>query len=150
MEKNLSRIILRFSLGLVFLYFGINQVINPDNWVGYIPGFLNGVIITANNLVMINGLMEIILGIFMILGLYLRFSSLALGIHLLFISFSLGFTPIGVRDFGLAMVTLVVFLDGIDKYCLDWKFNKKKSNQKKKEEIIVEDDEEDEDFANEE
>lgn len=129
MELKLSKYsgtILRITLSLVFLYFGFQQISGPDNWISYVPGFLTGVIITANNLVVLNGILELTLGSFLLIGLYTRFSSLILSVHLLIIALTVGFVPTGVRDFGLALATFVVFLNGIDRYCIDAKFTKKK------------------------
>jgi hypothetical protein len=57
----------------------------------------------------------------MIIGLYTRTSSLILSIHLLLIAFSQGYTPIGIKDFGLSLATLVVSFNQPDDYCLDSK-----------------------------
>ncbi len=108
-------------MSLVFLYFGFQQVYAPDNWTGFVPDFLAGTIMTSNNWVVLNGVVELSLGIFLLIGLYSKFSSLILSLHLFGIVFSIGLTPLGVRDFGLAFATLVVFLNGADEFCLDWK-----------------------------
>ena len=125
MDKEIGKPILRISLSLVFLYFGISQIISPGNWAGFIPSFLSNWIFSANNLVVFNGILEITLGLFLIMGLYTKFSSFVLSIHLFFIALSMGFSPLGVRDLGLSLATFVVFLNGIDRYCLDRKFRDK-------------------------
>jgi len=123
-----SKPILRIIMSLVFLYFGFNQMYSPDNWTGFVPKIIVDISpFTANNLVMMNALLELSLGIFLLLGLYTRFSALILSLHLFGITTSLGFTPLGIRDFGLAFATLVVFLNGKDEYCIDNKFANKKS-----------------------
>jgi len=63
-------------------------------------------------------------GVLLLLGIYTRIVSFFLAIHLFVISFSLGFNDLGVRDFGLAIATLVVFFNGVDDFCLDKKFRK--------------------------
>ncbi len=125
-----SKPILRIVMALVFLYFGFSQMYNPDAWTGFVPQKLIDISpFTANNLVMMNAMLELSLGIFLILGLYTRFSSLVLSLHLFGISFSIIPTslPLAVRDFGLAFATLVVFLNEKDNYCIDNKFSKKKA-----------------------
>ncbi|MCA9487965.1 MAG: DoxX family protein [Nanoarchaeota archaeon] len=117
--------ILRYTLGAVFLYFGLRQIINPDMWTGFVPNFLTGATITANNWVIMNGILEITLSIFLILGLYTRFASLILSLHLLLIALPMIEDPSGVRDFGLTVATFIVFLNSPDRTCLDWKFRKK-------------------------
>lgn len=122
--------LLRIGLSLVFLYFGIMQISSPDDWASFVPDFMTLVPnITANNLVIMNAIMELTLGLFLILGLYTRFSSLILSLHLFGIAFSIGFNPLGVRDIGLAIATLSIFLNGADNYCLDHLFNKKRINR---------------------
>lgn len=122
-NKDMPSLVLRIGLGIVFLYFGFTQAINPINWTSYVPEFLTN-IISANSLVLVNGIVEISLGIMMLIGLYVRFASIILSLHLFFITFSIGFNPTGIRDLGLAIATLVIFLNGSDKYTLDYKFRK--------------------------
>ena len=126
-SKDLAPLILRISLALVFLYFGISQNLDPGAWSGFVPESMKTSGITANNLVILNGFIEIVLGIFLLIGLYVRFASLVLSIHLFVIAFSIGFSPLGVRDFGLAFATLALFFNGYDKYTLDYKSEKKTS-----------------------
>jgi len=69
----------------------------------------------------------LILGVLMLAGLFTRVAAGILTIHLYLIALSLGMNPLGVRDFGLATATLVVFLNGADRYCVAkkiWKNNK--------------------------
>lgn len=123
MNKETGKIILRISLSLVFLYFGFSQIISPDEWSSLVPEFLAGKIITVNNLVVMNGILEITLGIFLLIGLYTRFSALVLALHLGFITLHLGFNPIGIRDFGLTIATLSIFFNGIDKWTVDYRYS---------------------------
>jgi len=116
-----GKIILRLSLAVVFLWFGLNQLFSFSAWEGYVPVFLTS-IISAKILVMVNGSLELVLGLFLLTGLYVRFSSFVLGIHLFFISLSLGYTALAVRDFGLAFATLAIFFLGPDDWCLDKRY----------------------------
>ena len=124
-SKDLAPVILRIALALVFLYFGFSQVYNPDKWANFVPEFVVLSNMTANNLVIFNGVLELVLGSFLIIGLYVRFSSFILAIHLLGIAVSIGFTPLGVRDFGLAFATFALYLLGPDKYTIDYKYESK-------------------------
>ncbi|MEK6792490.1 MAG: DoxX family protein [Nanoarchaeota archaeon] len=124
-SRELGNIILRVSLALVFIYFGFQQVRDPSSWSTFVPDFLKVSGISGNNVVLLNGVLELVLGTFLIIGLYVRFSALILAIHLFGIAFSIGFTPLGVRDFGLAFATLALYFYGYDKYTLDYRFEKK-------------------------
>ncbi|MSS74151.1 DoxX family protein [Candidatus Pacearchaeota archaeon] len=121
-SKDFAFVILRVSMALVFLYFGFQQVYSPDSWTSFVPEFMVFSGMTANNLVVFNGFLELIFGLFLIIGLYVRFSALILSLHLFGIAFSLGFNPIGIRDFGIAFATLALSIFGSDKYTLDYKF----------------------------
>lgn len=124
---------LRVGLALVFLYFGFQQVYSPDAWTGLVPSYLTSVVLTSANLVVFSGIMELTLGLFLLLGLYTRFASLILGVHLAGITFAMGFTPIGVRDFGLTIATLVLFLVGPHAPSIDtWIARKREKDSSKK------------------
>ena len=58
-KEIIGYVLLRVSMALVFLYFGIVQLYNPANWVGYIPSFVEG-IMTAGTAVVLNGSLEVI------------------------------------------------------------------------------------------
>ena len=125
-NQDISKAVLRISLALVFLYFGISQLISQDRWIGFIPDFVAN-IVNSEIMVVINGSLEVILGSLMLLGFFVRPVALILSLHLFIIAVSIGFSPTGVRDFGLSMSTLAVFLNGSDKYCLQERLGKKKN-----------------------
>ena len=120
-NKDLPKALLRYGLGVVLLYFGFSQIFNPTDWSGLVPGFVNS-IISASDFVFYNGIFEIIFATLLILGIYTRVVAAILTIHLAIITAVLGFIPSGVRDFGLTVASLVTFLDGRDKYCLENKW----------------------------
>ena len=119
-----SKPVLRIGLSLVLLWFGFQQITSPGNWIGFIPQFLISMGIAAKTMVIGNAIFELTLGLFLLAGLYTRFSSVLMSLHLLGITISIGMSPTGVRDFGLFIATLAIFLNGPDKYCLDKKFEK--------------------------
>lgn len=119
---------LRYALGLVFIYFGASQLMNPNRWTALVPEGVQS-IISANIVVTINGVFEIIFGILLILGLFTKLVSFLLAIHLAGITISMGLNPVGVRDFGLTVATFAIFASDVDKYCLDNKFRAKRKNK---------------------
>lgn len=118
-QQEYGQIILRWSMGLVFLIFGMMQLYAPTNWTGYLPGFLAGS--WSALFVIANGSLEIFLGLFILFGLYTRVASIILGFHLIGISFSLGFNALALRDFGLAFATLALAFFEPDMYSCDRK-----------------------------
>lgn len=119
-----SKILVRITISLVFLWFGINQIFLPDSFIGYLPNF-----ILANDyaktFVIFNGVFELVLGTLLIIGLFTRITALILAFHLFIIAINLGYNDILVRDLGLAFVTLSIFVGGEDKWCIDY-WRKKK------------------------
>lgn len=115
--KEYGPAVLRIAMALVFFWFAINQLIAPNDWTGYLPEFLYN---TANPAIFIyvNAIFEIIFGTLLILGIFTRIAALLLGLHLLGISITLGWSAIAIRDYGLALATLAIVLNGPDKLCL--------------------------------
>lgn len=96
--------LLRLSLASVFLYFGFSQLFDSLNWVGVVPDWaVNFISLPPAMIVMANGIMEIILGGLLAMGFFVRIISLILGLHLIPIALSFGFSPTAVRDLGLAL-----------------------------------------------
>lgn len=111
--------ILRIALSFVFIWFGLSQIGNAAQWVGFVPDWATS-IMSAGALVYLNGIFEVIAGLMLAIGMFPRYVALLLGLHLLVISSSLGFTAIGVRDIGLAFATFSLFFLGNDKLALSY------------------------------
>jgi uncharacterized membrane protein YphA (DoxX/SURF4 family) len=124
-SKELALVLLRVSLAFVFIYFAINQLSDPGAWNDFVPESLKFFGISGNNIVIFNGFVELVFGIFLLIGLYVRFFALIMAVHLFVIAFSIGFNPLGVRDFGLAFAILTLYFFGADKYTLDYKYSKR-------------------------
>ena len=120
-RQEIGKVILRIGLSLVFLWFSFQQLSNPILWVSFVPGFVSYFVSPVSAVIM-NGFAEMILGLLLIFGMYTRISSLLLGLHLLGIAFSVGFNPVGIRDFGLGFACMALSFLAPDKYCLDKKF----------------------------
>lgn len=118
--KSYSPVVLRIGIALVFLWFGINQMIDVKSWVDFVPESvikLSGLNVVT--LVYLNGIFEIVFGTAMLFGYCTRLSALALAIHMFEITYIVGYDSIGVRDFGLSIATFVVFMNGMDIFSLD-------------------------------
>ena len=146
--KAYAPIVLRIAMALVFLWFGFNQVFNPVNFIGYLPGWMMGPsqpgtmgnmmavmmgsqagfsTAQASGFVIANGVFEIIFGLLLLSGIFTRIVALLLGLHLLFISLELGYGDLMIRDFGLAVATFAVALHGDDEFCIHDRLFKKSS-----------------------
>jgi len=112
-KENLGIYILRFGLSIVFLYFGISQILDQSRWIYLVPDrFFNFYIneVLKSKLVFVNGIFDIVVALSLLSGIFLKIFSILGFIHLISITiFSLGFTPSGIRDLGLAFAVLALF-----------------------------------------
>ena len=118
-HKHYGQILVRIVIALVFLWFGLNQLIDSQSWIGFLPGWAYNLPVSATQFVIINGILETVLGALLFLGLFTRLVSLILGLHLLGIALSVGYNDVGIRDLGLSLVTLSILFTGPDNKCLD-------------------------------
>ena len=109
----------RIGIALVFLIFGIDQFIRPEAWFSYIPSSVLNYGITEGGFILFNGLFDTLIGLFLLIGFFTRTASILAVLHLAGIVISMGYNDIAVRDFGLLIVALSVFLNGADKLCFD-------------------------------
>lgn len=120
---NLSRyspLALRAGIAIVFLWFGFSQLKNPASWTRLMPEYIQSMVpLSANTLVYINGVVEIVLAILLLLGLFTRTTSALLTLHLLHITTIVGYGAVGARDLALSIATLAIFFRGADEFCLD-------------------------------
>jgi uncharacterized membrane protein YphA (DoxX/SURF4 family) len=112
-KEEIGVYILRLGLAIVFLYFGISQILDQSKWIYLVPDrffifYINEVL--KSKLVFINGIFDLIIALSLISGRFIRIFSILGFIHLLSITiFSLGFEPSGIRDLGLAFAMLSLF-----------------------------------------
>jgi len=123
--KEYAPILLRVGISMVFLWFGLTQIFNPESLAVYLPEFSYNLPIEPLKIILLNGIFETVFGLFLLVGLFTRLSSFLLGLHLIGITIGLGYNDIAVRDFGLVVATFTIFLFGTDKWCLDRKIKKK-------------------------
>lgn len=121
---SVARPLLRFALVVLFLWFGLSQVTSPGDWIAWVPEWATVFGLSATVIVLLNGVFEVVLGVFLAAGFYTRVVALLLSLHLLFIAYEVGYNDIGVRDFALAVCTLSLALFGPDTFSLDNRFKK--------------------------
>lgn len=116
----LAPIVLRIGIALVFLWFGYSQVSDQVQWTAYVPeSIVNLSGLKVETLVLLNGLFELIFGAALLVGFWTRTSALLLALHMIEITYIVGFDATGVRDFGLSIAAISVFLYGKDRLTLD-------------------------------
>lgn len=126
--KKFAPIILRIGMSLVFIWFGGQQLLHTSAWTSFIPDWIITLThVSAVTLVHFNGGFEIVFGLCLLAGYFTYLSALFLALHMLDITFTVGYNSIGIRDFGLSIAAIAVFFYGIDAWCLD-RFLSKKSD----------------------
>lgn len=114
--------VLRFGMAAVILWFSFAQFLHADVWTAYVPdGAVAITHVSAIVLVYFNAVFELIFGILLTFGWRTRLVAFLLAAHLFDIMWIVGYGEIGVRDFGLALATLVVFMNGPDILCIQQK-----------------------------
>lgn len=103
--------LLRLSLAAMFLWFGFSQLLDGLNWVDWVPEWA----VTLLNMppaliVLLNGTAEVVGGVLLATGVFVRPVAILLGIHLAIITVDIGMNAIGVRDFALTCATLALAL----------------------------------------
>lgn len=113
MKKDLrpyAPLVLRLGLAAVFLWFGYQQVMHVAQWESWVPAWALASGVPAGTIVLANGWFEVIFGLLLVSGFYTWVVAGLLALHLFVITFDIGITAIGVRDFGLAVSTLALAL----------------------------------------
>ena len=129
--KLFSPVILRIGIALVFIWFGVNQFLDTVSWTAYVPQWMVSIsFLSAATLVHLNGVFEIVFGAALLLGFFTRVAAFLLMLHMIDITFIVGLDSIGVRDFGLSIATIAVWLNGMDFLTLD-RFMKRTSGSTK-------------------
>lgn len=124
--KDAAPIVLRIALSLVFLWFASQQFIYTEMWTRLIPTWLTDMTgLGAETFVHFNAAFEVVFGLSLLAGFFTRTSALLLALHLLSIVIDLGYNAIAVRDVGLMLAMVAIFLYGVDRWCLDWRLEKK-------------------------
>lgn len=120
-----SGAVLRIGMAAVILWFSLAQLFNASQWTAYIPdSIVSTTGLSAIMLVYFNAIFELVFGMLLLFGWQTRIVALLLALHLFDIMYVVGYGEIGVRDFGLAVATFVVFMNGSDMLCIQQKKNK--------------------------
>lgn len=100
--------VLRLGLGATILWFGVSQLMDPSNWIGWVPAWTAFTGLSLTTIVLVNGVFETVLGACLVLGLFVRVAASLLFLHMVLIIADIGLNEIGVRDFGLAAALLAL------------------------------------------
>jgi hypothetical protein len=96
--------VLSYSLGFVAAWFGLNEILSPQDWVTFAPAFLgNGIVVVG--LVIVHGIILATCALLLILNVGRRTAAIILTLVFVEVVIELltqtGLTAIAVRDIGL-------------------------------------------------
>jgi len=114
-RKEVVRWLLIVGLAYVFLFFGIEKMVRPVLWIGWIPPGFEGVFgLARNRWLLLFGVIEIALGLLLLVpkANIQRVVASLMAFHLFAVMTQTGvFTDIGARDTGLLFGSVaLVFL----------------------------------------
>ncbi len=102
MKKITPELALRIGLAGVFLYAGVNSLLNPTAWIGFVPQWVESVpFLTRELALMIHGVFEILLAFILLIGFWKRLASILAFLSLAGILIFYGVDDVSFRDFGL-------------------------------------------------
>ena len=118
--RTYAPIVLRLGLAGLFLWFGLSQLLAPQDWVSWVPAWAPNLLHTdARIVVLLNGGFETIGGILLLLGIFVRWAALFLGLHLLVIAYEIGYDAIAIRDLCIAVSCFALSLFGPDAWSIE-------------------------------
>ncbi|MEK7515279.1 MAG: DoxX family membrane protein [Patescibacteria group bacterium] len=108
-------LILRLSLAIVFMWFGVHKILEPQYWVdAWLPqwmiAFVERLSVGAPDFIRLQGVGETLLGIGLASGLLVRWCAAAGAALLAVVLMIYGFNEVTVRDIGLLGACLALAL----------------------------------------
>lgn len=105
-----SDLLIRIGLAFVFLYAGIAILVDPLSWIGYLPSFFEdlGLGLSRNEWLQLHGVFDIVLGVWILSGLWRFYAGVVAGVTLVLITGFSGTESLVVtfRNIGLAFMAL--------------------------------------------
>ncbi len=118
--KKASPIILRVGMAAIILWFGFSQLSDATSWLGFLPAWTTPLPVSQIGLILVNGWFEVVFGFMLLFGFWTRFTAAFLFLHLLDITYTVGYGGIGVRDFGLTIAMIAIFFEGSSAFSFDY------------------------------
>lgn len=105
-----AKFILIACLVFVFGYFGIDKLIHPDYWIGWIPEWMGNFGLSRNAWLTVIGLTEALFAILLLIPVrrVQQAGAVLIALHLVAILTQVGWNDVGVRDIGLLLSSLAL------------------------------------------
>lgn len=110
-KKSLGIWLLTLGLAFVFAYFGIDKLIHPLVWIGWIPLWMEGLLgLSRESWLLITGILECLFAILLLIPqrTIQRLGAALIALHLLAVLTQTGWNDIAVRDIGLLLSSLAL------------------------------------------
>ena len=108
-------LLLRFSLGFVFLWFGIDKFVHPEIWAGWMPSWL---VLPQTQFIYALGVVETVIGLCLVLRVAVSVAACAAAFLLACIIVSVPWSEISVRDIGLLGAVLALVFAKRDSFTI--------------------------------
>jgi uncharacterized membrane protein YphA (DoxX/SURF4 family) len=108
MKFTKGNIALRAGLGFVFLYAGISSIVDPQQWMGFVPGWVESFGVSRELALLTHAGMDIVLALWITSGVQRRWAGVVAFISLvgIVVASGPGLLPTTFRDIGLALAAL--------------------------------------------
>src|SRR5262245_42724523 len=110
-----KKYLLNIGLAFVLLYAGISILIWPNDWIGYVPQWVENFGVSRNFMLMSHGIFESVLGLWILSNKKVKWAALlaALDIASIIIFAGLNYQMLltTFRDVGLIFMAIYLFLD---------------------------------------
>lgn len=97
-SEQLSMLAMRFGVGSMFLWFGMDKWSEPEMWFGWMPLWTMSIPVPPVALMIFIGMVEFCLGLALLTGRHLRLVSSIGAVALLFANLMIGVSDSTVRD----------------------------------------------------
>lgn len=104
-----SHLMISWGLGATFLWIGLDILIHPESWIGFVPPELPAGL-TRDTALQLNGALDTMLGIFLLLRWWQKTTALLAALHLIGILVTNGIDAVIIRDIGLLGAALALLL----------------------------------------
>jgi uncharacterized membrane protein YphA (DoxX/SURF4 family) len=108
-RHNWSHIFLRFGLGIVFLWIGIDMFRHPDAWIGYLPATLPFGL-SRSLMLTLTSLLDSAIGLCFMLNFLPKWVAAVAALHLIGIIAYNGIDAVIIRDVGLLGASLALVM----------------------------------------